>query len=362
MNSPVEPNAITDGDQFQDAVLGGVSRTFALTIPQLPAPLRRVVTNAYLLCRIADTIEDDPGVTPEEKERFHDWFNDILNGRDDVQEFARELAGELSEESSPAERDLIRHTGRVIEVTRGLAPETRAILSRRIAIMCRGMPVFQRRPRRDGLRNLAAVDQYCYYVAGVVGQMLTELFCDYSPAIARAGNRLFRLSGSFGQGLQMTNILKDVWEDRERGACWLPRDVFTAHGYDLSRLHPEHDRSAFSAGLKDLVGVAHGHLRNALCYTLLIPVGETGIRRFCLWSVVLAVLTLQRIRANPRFDAGDQVKVSRRTVRSTVRVTSAVCRSNVLIRGLFAWSARGLPLTPDVSTYQEFSRAAFPTQ
>jgi farnesyl-diphosphate farnesyltransferase len=44
---------------LQDQLLPGVSRTFALTIPQLPDALRPVVTNAYLLCRTADTIEDE---------------------------------------------------------------------------------------------------------------------------------------------------------------------------------------------------------------------------------------------------------------------------------------------------------------
>jgi len=43
--------------QFQERILRGVSRSFALTIPQLPEGVRVVVTNAYLLCRIADTIE-----------------------------------------------------------------------------------------------------------------------------------------------------------------------------------------------------------------------------------------------------------------------------------------------------------------
>ena len=47
-------------DDFQSEMLKGVSRTFALTIPQLPADLCRVVSNAYLLCRIVDTIEDEP--------------------------------------------------------------------------------------------------------------------------------------------------------------------------------------------------------------------------------------------------------------------------------------------------------------
>ena len=52
-----------------------------------------------------------------------------------------------------------------------------------------------------------------------------------SPA---AAPRSTRLAASFAQGLQMTNILKDVWEDRSRGACWLPQEVFTRHGVDLS--------------------------------------------------------------------------------------------------------------------------------
>ena len=51
----------------------------------------------------------------------------------------------------------------------------------------------------------------------------------------------------------------------------------------------------FGAGMRELVGVAHAHLRNALDYTLLIPGKETGIRRFCLWAIGLAVLTLRKI-------------------------------------------------------------------
>ena len=53
-------------EAYQDHILQYVSRTFALTIPQLPAELRRVVSNAYLLCRIADTVEDDNAVDSEQ--------------------------------------------------------------------------------------------------------------------------------------------------------------------------------------------------------------------------------------------------------------------------------------------------------
>ena len=47
---------------FQADMLQGVSRTFALTIPELPRPLDIIVGNAYLWCRVADTIEDEAGV------------------------------------------------------------------------------------------------------------------------------------------------------------------------------------------------------------------------------------------------------------------------------------------------------------
>ena len=188
------------------------------------------------------------------------------------------------------------------------------------------------------------MDDYCYYVAGVVGEMLTDLFCDYSPEIARNRPALYALSASFAQGLQMTNILKDVWEDRSRGACWLPRDVFVRHGVDLARLSSEPHDPRFGAGFRELLGTAHAHLKNALDYTLLIPSRETGIRRFCLWAIGLAVLTLRKIEHNPQFTAGAQVKVTRSAVAMTRLLADAAGRSDWMLRRLFALAARGLPL------------------
>ena len=58
MRETVPMDAVVSDELYQERMLPHVSRTFALTIPQLPAALRVAVTNAYLLCRIADTIED----------------------------------------------------------------------------------------------------------------------------------------------------------------------------------------------------------------------------------------------------------------------------------------------------------------
>ena len=96
--------------------------------------------------------------------------------------------------------------------------------------------------------------------------------------------------------------------------------------------------------MRELVGVAHLHLRNALAYTLMMPAKETGIRRFCLWAIGLAVLTLRRIVATPGFTAGSQVKVSHAAVGLTQISTNIAVRNNWLLQRLFNVAAAGLPL------------------
>ncbi|MGB6308407.1 MAG: phytoene/squalene synthase family protein, partial [Steroidobacteraceae bacterium] len=325
-------DSVSSDEVYQDQILPHVSRTFALTIPQLPMGLRTAVTSAYLLCRIADTIEDEPALSPPETLAFLQRFSAVLGGHGDAQVLAREIEQRLSDRTLATERELVSNMERVLRVLARLNPTQRAAIQRCVELMCFGMPRFQFSASLKGLAHSTDLDDYCYYVAGVVGEMLTELFCDYSPQIARHRPALSAIAASFAQGLQMTNILKDVWEDRSRGACWLPQDVFTRHGVELAEVSSEPHDPRFAAGYLELVGVAHAHLRNALDYTLLIPGKEMGIRRFCLWAIGLAVLTLRKIERNPSFTAGAQVKVSRSAVAMTRVLTNVGGRSDWVLR------------------------------
>jgi len=338
-----EESGMTDA-AYQDRILPHVSRTFALTIPQLPAALRTPVTNAYLLCRIADTIEDEPVLSPDETLVMLRRFVAVLNGREAAAPLARELAPRLSGPTLPAERELALNLERVVRITESLDHPKRAAIQRCLEIMCSGMHQYQRTASTRGLPRATDLDDYCYYVAGVVGEMLTDLFCDYSVTIAQRRAALDEHAVSFAQGLQMTNILKDVWEDRARGACWLPQEVFTRHGVELGAVEAGRRDPGFDAGMLELVGVAHAHLRNALSFTLLIPSYETGIRRFCLWAIGLAVLTLQKIRHTPGFTRGTQVKVSHSAVAMTRLFTGLALRSDWMLQALFDRAASGLPL------------------
>lgn len=330
---------------FQDYILQYVSRTFALTIPQLPRHLSHVVGNAYLLCRITDTIEDDPDLSFEAKDHFLHEFRRVVWQEQDPQAFATQFGQVLSPKMSEAEKELIEKTATVLKITYAMPEREYQAVATCVEKMAKGMPQFQRHSSLKGVATLQDMDAYCYYVAGVVGEMLTELFCAYSPHINHHATQLMKLAPSFGQGLQMTNILKDIWDDHKRQVSWLPQEIFAKHGFALETLTTSYDPK-FGEGLQELIGVAHAHLQNAFDYILLIPRSETGIRQFCLWALGLAVQTLQNIHQHPQFTSGQQVKVPRDFVKKTILMTKLISRSNLALTWWFKSLEKGLPVTP----------------
>ena len=327
---------------YQRYILQGVSRTFALTIPQLPRALETAVGNAYLLCRIADTIEDSQELSPAQKQAFSRLFLRVIQGAAPAEDFVQRLMPVLGQQTPPAERDLIDNTARVVRLTHGLNQCQQAALMRCVSIMLDGMTYFQSLETGSGLPDMASLNSYCYHVAGVVGEMLTELYCDYSPDIRQHRDVLLPLAVSFGQGLQMTNILKDVWNDLDRGACGIPQTLMIKHGIDPDRLAQAQGTEAYGNLLNELLSVAHQHLHDALRYTILLPVRETGLRRFCLWAIGMAVLTLQRLHRNPAYRDSSEVKISRRSLQVTIALCNAFTRWDHVLLGLFRLAGTGL--------------------
>lgn len=332
---------------FQQQLLEGASRSFAFTIPELPWPLRNVVANAYLLFRAADTIEDEDDLTLEQKQLFWEELIASVSGKEPSERLRNDLPHLLSPKTLPAERAIFENLPRLIHITRSLNAREREALERSIRLMCGGMSRYQVLRSPGGLERLSDLNDYCYHVAGVVGEFLTDVFCNYSAEIAEKREILRTLAISFGQGLQMTNILKDLWKDLDRGTCWLPRDIFGKNGFDLKDLSRECGCDSFHKGLSQLIAITYGHLKNGLAYTLLIPRKETGIRKFCLWAIGLAIFTLKKLR-RISFPYTHEVKVTRRWVRAMIWTTHLTVRGNGLLRMLFVLSTRGLARGSDL--------------
>ncbi len=305
---------------YQRTILESVSRTFALTIPLLPPELEKVVGNTYLLCRIVDTIEDASCINAVEKQKLSALFIKTVLGNADYQEFVNACEIALVNHSNPDEKDLIQNIPRVLRVLSSCDENQRKAVARCVQIMADGMSYFHVHQNPIGLKNLAEFERYCYVVAGVVGELLTTLFCLHSQSFAQRIKNKEHLAISFGQALQMTNIMKDSPDDQARGVSWKPMGISET----------------------DLLVIAHQKLEDSFEYIRCIPKSELGIRRFCFLAFGLAVLTLGKIARREKSHDIGEVKLNRGQVSRFYLFTKFAVRSDLLMNIFFKTQARVL--------------------
>ncbi|NIM49821.1 MAG: squalene/phytoene synthase family protein [Gemmatimonadales bacterium] len=334
-------------------MLPRVSRTFAICIRLLPAPLDYSVLVAYLLCRIADTIEDSIELAAGQKDHLLQHFSRCLDaGGPD----AEPLQTAFAEPSSDHEL-LAREADTILREFRQLPAAQQDAVRPWVKEMSAGMAEFSR--RRDdaggkGLEALATIDEldrYCYYVAGTVGHLLTDLFHLHGRSGgARRYARLKSLATSFGRGLQLTNIIKDVADDRRRGWSFVPRQLCQVVGICPEDLQDERHREEGRRVMLALIDKTKTHLLDALDYSTTLSRTQYGIRRFCLASLYFAVRTLRLAERDKRLlDPHHKVKITRGDVYRTLAMTRFVAPSNTLVRTYFrrlagdAWWRRRPP-------------------
>jgi farnesyl-diphosphate farnesyltransferase len=202
--------------------------------------------------------------------------------------------------------------------------------------MCAGMADFLQRPP-GGIGTVEDLDRYTYYVAGTVGHLLTHLFRLYDPRpAARRYQRLEDLATSFGRGLQLTNIIKDVADDRRRGFSFVPRQLCHLAGIRPEDLQDERHRSEARRVVLTLIEKAKHHLSDALAYSTTLPRRFYGVRLFCLTSLFFAVRTLRLAERDARLlDPHHKVKISRADVYRTLATIRLIAPSNALVRAYF---------------------------
>jgi farnesyl-diphosphate farnesyltransferase len=329
--------------QWCEAMLPRVSRTFALCIRFLPDEVRRAVLLSYLLCRVADTVEDAPELAAPRKLALLDRFAASLTDPDvDLADLEVAFGGRQDPDARLAAR---AHA--VTALLHEQPQSVREAVIPWVSEMCRGMAEFANdRPvvMADGggsvrvLETTADLDRYCYYVAGTVGHLLTALFTAQRSRIdADAAAAMDELAEDFGAGLQLVNILVDVARDRQRGVSYVPAEWCRAEGVDPARLLDPSLRPGARRVLQRLVERAHERLARARRYCLLLPRTEYQLRLFCVVPYYLALRTLTALENDQRYpEAGQRVKIGRSAVYRTVTAARVCAASNHLLRA-YAW-------------------------
>lgn len=287
-----------------DLLLRLTSRTFALSIPELPEPTRRAIALAYLLFRVADTFEDATTWPRRERVEALQAFSSLL--MNPTPEGLDRLVARLNA-APPCEHQgylqLLRELPGVLDCLAALDEGTRAILVFHLVRTADGMAGYVERGEADGSLRLRDVDDlrnYCYVVAGIVGELICDVFIHHQPGLESVGEILRGNAVAFGEGLQLVNILRDATDDARDGRVYLP---------------PKCERA-------QVFGIARDDLRRAGVYVRALQQAKAprGYVTFCALPVLLAFATLDRVEKE-----GAGAKVSR------AEVAGIVARLNVAL-------------------------------
>lgn len=285
-------------------LLKQVSRSFYLTLAVLPASLRGPLGLAYLLARAADTITDTRLISPEDRLHYLDVFREEIDLRaaSRLHELSHALTGP---QRVPADRELLTRLPECFAAFRSLSEDDRQRIRNLLVTLTHGMQTDLRRFPGEGdgrvvaLESTADLDQYTYYAAGCVGEFWTETTMAHCPVLRDWDPAAMRRRGMrFGQGLQMTNVLRDLAHDLRIGRCYLPRQ-------DLARvfLAPEEllDPAALERLrplLQEFVALTLNHYAEGWAYILAIPASEIRLRLACTWPHFIGLRTLERLQGS----------------------------------------------------------------
>ncbi len=312
-------------------LLHAASRTFALGIDLLPAPLRDEVEVAYLLLRVSDYLEDNESMEAGRKAALLEaWAGSLEAG---ALEPGLGATLEAVEDDTP-DALVARSVGQVFGAFQALRPEARTILTRHVADSTRGMARWAR--RGPDIADESDLDDYMHEVAGRVGWLLTELFALDIPAVARRRKPMMALGREFGLALQTVNVLRGLHGDWRRGWVYVPRGWAPEGAGELfeeGRQAPEVERAV----LARLVAKADRHLEAARRYIAIIPAHHLRVRLFCLLPYFFAVRTLAVSRDDPRV-FHEETKIGRGDVRRIVRASRLLGWSDAWV----GWYSRRL--------------------
>jgi len=321
--------------EYLDVFMNKVSRSFAFVVPCLEEPLSQFTGAAYLICRVADNIEDCEESLAWKKERFAE-FTQLLSEPWLAPQILSIWDREPWPGLTPEERQLMGlPDGLTLWEIYALIPdESRTIIGRWASVMAGGMLQIedpQEAPwlvNRDGVHMLANetdYNRYCYFVAGTVGHMVTELVVHHYQLADGVADGLLANCEAFGRGLQKTNIVKDFAEDLGRGMCYLPDEWLRESDYTPLAL-----TGAPVLWRRKVVKDVMDELGRATDYVSTLPYEAAGFRQASLLCLLPAYQTiLLAVREQEKlFTAEHRVKISRQTLAQCMQDAQSMIADN----------------------------------
>ncbi|CAI0378241.1 unnamed protein product [Linum tenue] len=259
---------------FCYTMLHKVSRSFALVIQQLGTELRDAVCIFYLVLRALDTVEDDTSIATDIKVPILNAFHRHI--------YDKEWHFSCGTKEYKVLMDEFHHVSTAfLELGKGYQEAIEDITQR----MGAGMAKFICKE----VETVDDYDEYCHYVAGLVGLGLSKLF----HASGKEDLQPDSLSNSMGLFLQKTNIIRDYLEDINeipKSRMFWPREIWSKYVDKLEDLKYEENSVKAVQCLNDMVTNALIHMDD--CVKYMSDLRDPAIFRFCAIPQIMAIGTL----------------------------------------------------------------------
>jgi len=313
-------------------ILPKVSRSFSLCIKLLPTPLDKEVMISYLIFRVIDTIEDSLTKLDNKKKLF-DEFIRILS----LPSYNKDLTSKcknnlLKKLNFSYESILLNNLNAVIKTYFTFPKIIRHDILKYSKESAQGMYKFQKK----NITTFNDQDEYGYYVAGIIGYLLTDLFHHNNVINKRKRDYLMKYAKSFGLALQKVNIIRDIAQDIPNKRNYWPKNILKKHRLDYNTLCLKKNKKKALIILNDMVKNALPYLKDALHYTISLPKTALKVRIFCLIPLFMSIKSFVLCINNENIFIKDKtVKISREEVKKIVKNSYLYSFSNILISKWF---------------------------
>eukprot|EP00668_Euglena_longa_P009346 GGOE01011279.1.p1 GENE.GGOE01011279.1~~GGOE01011279.1.p1 ORF type:complete len:443 (+),score=133.32 GGOE01011279.1:27-1331(+) len=268
-----------------------VSRSFAAVIMALDSQVRDAICIFYLVLRGLDTVEDDMSVSLDVK------VPELLAFFKRLEQPGWNIHGiGLGDE-----RELLERFDLVITAFGRLQPH----LQEPIRDICRrmGEGMADSVQRTQQIQTVEEYEQYCHYVAGLVGHGLTRIFAASGLESPNIAARL-DIANSMGLFLQKVNIIRDYLEDivEEPPRMFWPKEIWGQYTNDFHAFKAPENQAQAVRCLNHMVLDTLKHIPKCMAY--LQSLKDPSVFQFCAIPQVMAIATLAEVLNNPKVFSG----------------------------------------------------------
>ena len=313
-------------DPELDSILEGTSRSFYLTLKNLPSGLRSQVGLLYLLARTSDTIADSERGFPAQRLQALERYNEYVQGNSSTLPDLSELA-QLQRIAS--ERKLLERVGDTVACVGRFSDQDQQHIRHCLNIIVGGQSLDLKRFANAGEEQIVALaddvelDDYAYRVAGSVGEFWTRMTLNHLfETDEETELAMFEKGVRFGKALQLINILRDIPADLRMGRCYIPSKSLSDIGMEPMDLLDAENMGRFKPLFDSCIDVAESHLDAAVEYIGMLPHSQFRLRGACMLPVLIGQRTLALLRDGNVLESSNRIKVTRDEINGLLKTVA----------------------------------------